>query len=149
MDPKHLRTYIPKLTDMQLVWLQSALTDAARSPHRRFNCGEVYKCKRCAARAVLEALNTLAEAAIKEAMPKTVYSHKNYKCTLCGHVRLEGTNHYGEIYSRCPACAWKSPMSRHSSVCVDPVPEGGWVPEPWATVEVQVAISTAAEKEQE
>lgn len=59
-------------------------------------------------------------------------SHKRYQCTACGHVEEHQTNHYGEIYPRCRKCGWKRPMEmgqRH--VCLETVPEGMGVPEPW------------------
>lgn len=30
-----------------------------------------------------------------------------YKCTHCGHVQSETTNHTGPIHSRCDKCSWK------------------------------------------
>lgn len=63
------------------------------------------------------------------------YGHKLYRCTDCGHESLHGTNHYGEIYPRCRECGWKHPLKVGvTHELVGPVPEGGWVPEPWGTV---------------
>jgi DNA-directed RNA polymerase subunit RPC12/RpoP len=65
------------------------------------------------------------------------YSQKRYRCCDCGHEREVGTNHWGEIYGKCPACGWKQPMrmgGRHE--CLEPVPEGMGVPEPWIEVKL-------------
>lgn len=59
---------------------------------------------------------------------------KPYRCTHCEHVRMVQTNHWGEVYSRCPNCSWKRPIDATVSVPVGPVPEGAWVPEPWQQV---------------
>lgn len=64
-------------------------------------------------------------------------SYKQYKCTACGYISLRQTNHYGECYPRCKKCGWKRPMEtgqRH--VCLEPVPEGMGVPEPWKIVKL-------------
>ena len=63
------------------------------------------------------------------------YSQKNYRCKDCGFTRLEGTNHYGDIYSRCPECSWKVGQGLVSE-CVDPLPEGWGTPEPWKLVKL-------------
>lgn len=63
------------------------------------------------------------------------YSHKMYRCTRCGREQLQGTNHWGEIYPRCPGCSWKNPMDPQPVwVCLEPRPEGYDVPEPWTKV---------------
>ena len=61
------------------------------------------------------------------------YSHKKYKCCNadCGHEYNTGTNHYGEIYSKCPKCYWMGTSRVHRSICLEPVPEGMGVPTPW------------------
>ena len=72
-------------------------------------------------------------------MSKTTskYSVKKYKCTVCGHISDQGTNHYGQIYPRCKNCGWKRPMEMSQvHVCLEPVPEGMGVPEPWKTVKL-------------
>ncbi len=63
------------------------------------------------------------------------YSIKRFQCQECGHISKEGTNHYGEIYIRCTNCGWKKPM-QISMVhkCLDPLPEGMGIPEPWKSV---------------
>jgi len=61
---------------------------------------------------------------------------KKYRCKHCGHERTESTNHYGEIYSRCPSCSWKRPMDVCVSECVEPLPEGWDRPEPWKIVKL-------------
>jgi DNA-directed RNA polymerase subunit RPC12/RpoP len=38
------------------------------------------------------------------------YSHKEYKCSRCGHVSKQGTNHWGNIYPKCDNCSWKNPL---------------------------------------
>lgn len=63
-------------------------------------------------------------------------SSKPYRCTHCGHERQVVTNHWGEIYSPCPACSWKRPGQATVSTCVEPVPEGYGVPEPWKIVKL-------------
>jgi DNA-directed RNA polymerase subunit RPC12/RpoP len=66
-------------------------------------------------------------------MPHHVTS-KKYRCAYCGAESMESTNHYGEIYSRCNACAWKRPGQAHRKECIEEKPEGAWVPEPWTLV---------------
>jgi hypothetical protein len=70
---------------------------------------------------------------------------KNYRCKACGFEKKIDTNHYGECYSlgnynRCPKCGPLPPDPKCPAaviyptttwVCVDPVPEGVKVPEPW------------------
>lgn len=51
------------------------------------------------------------------------YSQKMYRCSNCGYERLEGTNHWGETYSRCPKCAWKFPMDVHPQICMEQPPD--------------------------
>lgn len=59
------------------------------------------------------------------------YSHKPYKCTGCGTEKSQGTNHWGAIYPYCRRCCkitvWE---------CLEPVPEGYGVPEPWKIVKL-------------
>jgi ribosomal protein S14 len=63
---------------------------------------------------------------VKKALPTTSkYSHKNYKCTKCGKVSDQGTNHYGFIYPACRVCG----NTEHE--CLEPVPEGMGIPEKW------------------
>ena len=58
---------------------------------------------------------------------------KNYECCDCGHKHSVSTNHYGEIYSRCPKCSWKVGQGlKHK--CTDPLPKGWTVPEPWKRI---------------
>lgn len=62
------------------------------------------------------------------------YSQKRYGCTHCGDVEMTGTNHWGEIYSRCRACSWRRPGQATVKVCLDPMPEGYAEPAPWKLV---------------
>jgi DNA-directed RNA polymerase subunit RPC12/RpoP len=64
-------------------------------------------------------------------MPKIrgKYSKKDYRCTKCGHTVFRGTNHWGEIY---PMCRYCNEITVHE--CLEPVPEGYGVPEPWKIV---------------
>jgi len=67
-------------------------------------------------------------------MPVTgEYSQKKYKCPDCGHEYLAGTNHWGDIYSRCPSCGWKHPLGNSPQVCLEKPPEGVEIPVPWRT----------------
>jgi DNA-directed RNA polymerase subunit RPC12/RpoP len=52
------------------------------------------------------------------------YSYKLYKCSNCKITHTIGTNHWGEVYSRCPNCSWKTPREIHPQICQEPVPEG-------------------------
>jgi hypothetical protein len=62
-------------------------------------------------------------------------SSKKYKCTSCGHISAQETNHYGLIYPRCTACGWKHPLEMGQvHICLEPVPTGWGVPAPWKTV---------------
>lgn len=66
------------------------------------------------------------------------YSHKKYRCLSCGHISVQGTNHYGQIYPRCTKCGWKHPMEAGQvHECLEPVPEGMGIPEPWKIVQLQ------------
>lgn len=62
-------------------------------------------------------------------------SWKQYKCTQpdCGHEYSTSTNHYGDIYSKCPKCYWKGTSRVHRSVCLEPVPVGMGVPAAWTS----------------
>jgi hypothetical protein len=59
------------------------------------------------------------------------YSYKQYKCTKCQGEYPIGTNHYGECYPLCRKCGH---VATH--VCLEPVPEGMGVPEPWKLVKL-------------
>ena len=59
------------------------------------------------------------------------YSYKKYSCTHCGNVSSEGTNHWGDIYSRCIACSWKRPAASSIKSCMEPMPQGAAASEPW------------------
>ena len=62
-------------------------------------------------------------------------SYKRYRCTACGHESEHQTNHYGQIYPRCTKCGWKRPMEMGQvHECLEPVPEGMGIPEPWTIV---------------
>ena len=62
-------------------------------------------------------------------------SCKKYKCTSCGAVSFESTNHYGEICPRCRECGWKHPMEMGQvHVCLEPLPVGWSTPAPWKMV---------------
>lgn len=63
-------------------------------------------------------------------------SHKQYKCTRCGHVSSQQTNHYGETYGPC-VCNWKNPMKGNPvHECLETRPEGWEKPEPWKMVKL-------------
>lgn len=62
------------------------------------------------------------------------YSDKLYRCNNCGHQRMIGTNHFGECYLRCPNCSWRTCKSFQVHTCMEPVPEGMGIPEPWKIV---------------
>ena len=65
------------------------------------------------------------------------YSEKLYRCTLCGHEYLLGTNHWGECYPKCKNCGWKRPMEMGQvHVCLETAPEGYEKPEPWKQVKM-------------
>ena len=68
------------------------------------------------------------------------YSHKLYTCTKCGTVKKEGTNHWGEIYPYCQKCAKQTTWQ-----CLEPVPEGMSIPEPWAMVRLGDVIEVIKE----
>ena len=68
-------------------------------------------------------------------MPTTGhYSHKRYGCSHCGNISTEGTNHWGEMYSRCKSCSWRRPMEATVKVCLELMPDGFTEPEPWPVV---------------
>lgn len=74
-------------------------------------------------------------------MPTTsTISYKQYKCANadCGHEYGASTNHYGEIYSKCPKCYWMGTSRVHRSTCLEPLPEGMSIPEPWKTVTLEI-----------
>lgn len=73
---------------------------------------------------------------------------KRYRCCECGHEQQMSTNHYGEVYSRCPRCGWKHPGQSGRHACVEPLPPGWTTPEPWKVVKIaEVAtIITAIEE---
>ena len=63
------------------------------------------------------------------------YTYKNYKCTRCGNVEKQRSNHWGDIYPRCKECSWKNPMDPFSVwECLEPMPVGYEKPEPWVKV---------------
>lgn len=59
---------------------------------------------------------------------------KKYRCSRCGHVTEQTTNHYGETYSvgrfhACPVCP---PFTRPTRwICCEPCPPHMNKPEPW------------------
>ena len=53
-------------------------------------------------------------------------TRKRYMCTLCQREIETETNHYGEIYPWCNSCRR---ITVH--VCMEKIPEGWGVPEPW------------------
>ncbi len=57
------------------------------------------------------------------------YTCKTYRCTGCGTEKQIGTNHWGQCYPYCGKCntitVWE---------CLEPVPDGYGVPEPWKLV---------------
>lgn len=64
-------------------------------------------------------------------------SAKLYECQRCGAQSTISTNHWGETYGRCDKCQWKYPMQMGSvHKCLEPVPEGYGVPEPWTQVKL-------------
>lgn len=83
-------------------------------------------------------------------MAKTTgkYSHKQYKCRRCGSIESVGTNHWGEIYSRCKNCNWKHPMDGNPTWdCLEPMPDGYDKPEPWKKVKLGDLIETKGANE--
>lgn len=49
---------------------------------------------------------------------------KRYRCSHCGHVTFQSTNHYGQTYSfgrvnRCSECGWKRPLETTVWECLD------------------------------
>lgn len=64
-------------------------------------------------------------------------SQKPYQCARCGHERMVGTNHWGEIYSRCPGCARENPLDPNPpAICLEPMPDGYVAPPKWDVVDV-------------
>jgi len=64
-------------------------------------------------------------------------SYKPYKCTRCGRVQQQQTNHWGDIYPRCEGCSWKNPLDPNPVwECQEPVPKGYKKPEPWKKVKL-------------
>lgn len=62
---------------------------------------------------------------------------KLYRCKKCGFEERHATNHYGDIYNiRCKGdCALGSPLDFFQAFeCLDPIPDGWGVPEPWVEV---------------
>lgn len=71
------------------------------------------------------------------AKSKPNVSSKKYKCQRCGYEMMTTTNHYGEIYPRCPNCSWKYPLSPQSTFkFVGKIPKNAWIPEPWKKVKL-------------
>lgn len=64
------------------------------------------------------------------------YSHKRYQCSNCKHEHIIGTNHWGDVYSRCPNCGWKTPREIFPQVCLEELPEGYDKPKPWKIVKL-------------
>ena len=66
------------------------------------------------------------------------YSIKPYKCAYCGRVKDCGTNHWGEHYDTCSCSRNGCPPNIGPGrwICLEPVPEGFGVPEPWALVKL-------------
>ena len=58
----------------------------------------------------------------RDASGQVRISSKRYKCALedCNNEYSATTNHYGEIYSKCPKCYWMGIMRPHRSVCIEP-----------------------------
>ncbi|MBF0553228.1 MAG: hypothetical protein HQK96_01580 [Nitrospirae bacterium] len=72
------------------------------------------------------------------------YSMKKYRCTSCGHESMIGTNHYGQIYPRCKNCGWKHPLDvGQVHVCLEKVPKGMGVPEPWKRIRLGDVVEVA------
>jgi hypothetical protein len=69
------------------------------------------------------------------------YSIKPYRCRNCGNESNIGTNHWGEVYSRCNNCAWYTPYKAPVHECLVPPPDGVGIPPPWRIV----ALSEIAE----
>lgn len=76
--------------------------------------------------------------------PVSQNGEKLYQCNQCGALKLIKTNHFGECYSWgnvnvCPVCP---PFRRPTTWrCIEKVPDGGWIPEPWKKVEVQISTN--------
>ena len=69
---------------------------------------------------------------------------KRYRCVHCGAESQIATNHWGEVYSRCNACAWKRPGMTNKHECLDPMPGTHARPEPWAEVKLGDVVSVEA-----
>jgi DNA-directed RNA polymerase subunit RPC12/RpoP len=64
-------------------------------------------------------------------------SQKKYRCTKCGFVSYQSTNHYGQIYPRCQNCGWKHPMEMgQAHECLEKLPKGWKRPENWKMVKL-------------
>ena len=67
------------------------------------------------------------------------YSHKKYKCSVCGHIKDIGTNHYGQCYSFgnyncCPKCPpYKRPTIWE---CIEEMPKDMKRPANWKRVKL-------------
>jgi hypothetical protein len=59
------------------------------------------------------------------------YSNKLYRCNKCKSEKMIGTNHWGEIYPVCKRCG-----EVHGMTCMEPMPEGYAMPEPWKIVKL-------------
>jgi len=55
-------------------------------------------------------------------------TRKRYKCTKCGNITWESTNHYGKIYDVCRKCG------NIGQVCMDKLPKGWGRPPEWKVV---------------
>ena len=68
---------------------------------------------------------------------------KRYRCAHCSAEHDVATNHYGEVYSRCPnsSCLSRRPSCNSTyqpprHVCLDELPQGMGRPEPWKVVKL-------------
>jgi len=78
------------------------------------------------------------EATPKELKTTGEYFQKKYKCTRCGNIELQGTNHWGEIYPHCDKCSWKNPMDPNPTwVCLEKMPKGYKKPPAWTKVRLK------------
>lgn len=81
---------------------------------------------------------------------KTVgkYSIKGYKCDRCGHVSMQGTNHWGKIYNlRCPDCSWRNPMNPFVTMSsIEKMPKGYKKPKEWKSVRLGDIVEVVRRK---
>ena len=57
------------------------------------------------------------------------YSQKQYSCNHCGNIKIIGTNHWGDLYTRCHFCCAIVGMT-----CKETMPEGYTKPEPYKLI---------------